>query len=49
MEYNIIMIKQMLFLFNFEDIFVLIFLNISNIEVEEDLDIDELKNFNVSI
>ncbi len=39
----------MLFLFNFEDIFVLIFLNISNIEVEEDLDIDELKNFNVSI
>ncbi len=37
------------FLFNFKDIFVSIFLDVSDIEVEEDLDINESKNFNVNI
>ena len=37
------------FLINFKNIFVLIPLNISDIEAEEDLDIDKLENFNIDI
>ncbi len=37
------------FLINFENMFILIFLNILNIEVEEDSDINELENFNIGI
>ncbi len=39
----------MLLFINFENAFVLISLNISNIELEEDSDINESENFNVSI
>ena len=39
----------MLFLINFKNIFVSIPLDISNIETEEDLDIDKSKNFNTDI
>ncbi len=39
----------MLFFINFESVFILIFLNVSNIEVEKDSNIDKLKNFNISI
>ncbi len=43
------MAKRISFLINFGDIFISIFLNISDIEAEEDSDINELKNFNASI
>ncbi len=39
----------MLFLFNFGNIFVIISLNILNIELIEDLNKDKLKNFNIRI
>ncbi len=39
----------MLLSFDFGNIFVLIFLNISDIEAEDDSDIDKSKNFNVSV
>ncbi len=39
----------MSFLFNFKDIFISISLDISDIEAEEDSNIDELENFNISI
>jgi len=39
----------MLFSFNFKSVFAIIYLDILNIELEEDLDIDELENFNVNI
>ncbi len=34
---------------NFKNTFVLISLDILDIEVEEDLDIDKLENFNINI
>ena len=43
------MIERILFLFNFEDIFVSIPLNILNIKAKEDLDIDKSENFNANI
>ena len=39
----------MSFLFNFEDAFILIPLDISDIEAEEDSNIDELENFNINV
>ncbi len=39
----------MLLPFDFKNIFILISLDISNIEIEEKSNIDELKNFNVNI
>ncbi len=39
----------MSFSINFENIFILISLNILDIEVEEDLDINESKDFNIDI
>ncbi len=43
------MIKQILLSIDFGNIFILILLNILNIELEEDSNIDELENFNVDI
>ncbi len=43
------MIERISFPFNFKDIFILISLNVLDIEVEKDSDIDELKNFNIDI
>ncbi len=43
------MIERILFSIDFENAFILISLNILNIEVEENSDIDELKNFNVGV
>ncbi len=43
------MIKQILLFINFGNIFVSIPLNISDIEIEEDSDINELENFNIDI
>ncbi len=40
------MIERTLLFFNFGNIFILIFLNVSDIEVKEDSDINKLKNFN---
>jgi len=39
----------MLFPINFENIFILISLNISDIELEEDLDTDESEIFNANV
>ncbi len=39
----------MSFLINFGNMFASISLNISNIEAEEDLDINELENFNINV
>ena len=39
----------MLLFINIRNIFILIPLNISNIEPKEDLDTDELKNFNINV
>ena len=41
--------KRISFPFNFGDIFVLIPLNISDIEAEEDSDTNESENFNINI
>ncbi len=41
--------EQILFFINFGNVFTTISLNISNIEAEEDSDIDESENFNVDI
>ncbi len=43
------MIERTLFLFNLKNAFILIFLNILNIELKEDLDINESENFNIDI
>ncbi len=43
------MIKQILLSFDFENAFILIFLNISNIETKEESDIDKSENFNVGV
>ena len=43
------MIERISFPFNLENIFVTIPLDISDIELKEDLDIDESKNFNTDI
>ncbi len=43
------MIERILLSFDFGNIFISIPLNASNIEAEKDLDIDESKNFNISI
>jgi len=43
------MTERILLSINFGNIFILIFLDISDIEVKENLDINELKNFNVDI
>ncbi len=43
------MIKQILFLINFGNIFVSISLDILDIEVEEDLDINKSENFNIDV
>jgi len=39
----------MLFFINFGNVFISIFINILNIELKEDLDINESKNFNADI
>ena len=39
----------MLLFINFRNTFVSISLDVLNIEAEEDLDINELKNFNINI
>jgi len=43
------MVEQISFPINFGNTFVSISLDILNIEIEEDLDIDRLENFNVDI
>ena len=43
------MIKQILLLIDFKNIFISISSNILDIELKENLDIDELKNFNIDI
>ncbi len=43
------MVEQMLLSFNFENVFISISLDISDIEAEKDLDIDGSKNFNIDI
>ncbi len=43
------MTKRLSLFFNFKNILISIFLNISNIEAEEELDMDKLKNFNIDI
>ncbi len=43
------MIKRILFSINFENVFILISLNISTIELEEDSNIEESEEFNISI
>jgi len=42
------MTKQIPLPFNFGNIFISIFLNVSDIKIEEDLDIDGSKNFDTS-
>ncbi len=39
----------MLLSFDFENVFILIPLNISDIEAEEDSDINEFENFNIDV
>ncbi len=39
----------MLLLFDFENVFISISLNAFNIEIKEDSDIDDSKNFNIGI
>ncbi len=43
------MIERMPLSFDFRNIFISIPLNISDIEIEKDLNINKLKNFNVDI
>jgi len=43
------MVKRILFFIDFESDFISIPFNILDIELKEDLDIDELENFNVNI
>ncbi len=43
------MTEQILLPINFGDMFISIFLDTSDIEVEEDSNIDESKNFNVDV
>ncbi len=43
------MIKRILLSFDFGNVFISIPLDISDIEIEEDSDINELENFNVDI
>ncbi len=43
------MIKRTLLPFDFGNTFISILLNISNIEVEEDSDINKSENFNINI
>jgi len=43
------MIERILLFINFGNIFISIFLDILDIEAEEDLDTDESENFNVDI
>ncbi len=42
-------IERMSLSFDFKNVFISIFLNISDIETKGDSDIDESKNFNVNI
>jgi len=39
----------MLLSFDFKNVFISILLNVSDIKVKEDLNTDELKNFNIDI
>jgi len=39
----------MLLSFDFKNIYISIFLNVFDIEIEEDLDIDESENFNMDV
>ncbi len=39
----------MLFFIDFENVFILVSLNILNIELKEDSDIDELEEFNMDV
>ena len=43
------MIEQMLFFIDFGNAFISISLNVLNIELKEDLNTDELENFNASV
>ncbi len=43
------MIERILLFIDFKNAFILISLNISDIELEKDLNIDESKNFNIDI
>ncbi len=43
------MIERMLFPIDFKNVFISIFLNVLDIEPEEDSDIDESEEFNVNI
>ncbi len=43
------MIEQMSLPLDFGNVFISISLNISDIEIEEDLDIDKLENFNINV
>ncbi len=41
------MVERILLFINFKNIFISISLNVSNIKLEEDSNIDELKNLNI--
>ncbi len=43
------MVERMLLLIDFKNVFISILLNISNIELKEDLNINKLKNFNIGV
>ena len=43
------MIERMLLLFDFRNVFILVLLDVSDIETEVDSDIDESENFNVEV
>jgi len=43
------MVKRIPFLINFGNTFISISLDISDIEVEENLDIDKSENFNINV
>ncbi len=49
MKYNVAIIEQILLSIDFGNIFILISLNASDIELKEDSNIDKLKNFNINI
>ena len=48
-EYNITMVEWISFPIDFGNIFISILINISDIELKENLDTDESKNFNAGI
>ncbi len=48
-EYSIVITERILFLIDFENVFISISLNISDIKLEENSDIDESEEFNADV